>query len=104
VKEYDDGKNFIQETVEIALSSQKECVKLTISASTAMLGWMANALDSFPKEPQVRCRREMYKTSPAVMTPYFGAMEQACCQWAPICSEALRQSSNVLETVRSKME
>jgi hypothetical protein len=93
MKEYDDEKKFIG-----------EFWKLTISSQIGMLETMASTLDSFPKEMQGNCLREMYKANAAFMTLYFRAIEQAGGQLVHMQSDALRRSSDALRTVLSKME
>ncbi len=93
MKESDDGKKLIL-----------EFWKLTISSQIGMLEAMANALDSFPKDMQGSCLREMYKANAAFMTLYFRAIEQVGDQLVHMQSDALRRSSEALRTVLSKME
>jgi hypothetical protein len=66
MKEYDDGKDFVQEIWKLAISTQ-----------SSMLDAMANTLDSYPKEMQGSCLRELYKANAAFMTTYFRTIEQA---------------------------
>jgi hypothetical protein len=93
MKEYDDGKDFIQEIWKLAISSQ-----------SSMLDAMANTLDNYPKEMQGSCLREMYKANAAFMTTYFRTIEQAGGQPFDMQADALRRASEALKTVLSKME
>ena len=50
MKDYNDGRDYVQEFWKLAIKSQ-----------IGVLDSMANALDSIPKEMQGDCLREMYK-------------------------------------------
>jgi hypothetical protein len=93
MKEYDDGKDFVQEIWRLAISSQ-----------SSMLDAWANALDSYPKEMQGSCLREMYKANAVFMTTYFRTIEQAGGQSFDVQADALRRTSEALKTVLAKME
>jgi len=93
MKEYDDGQKLILEFWKQAVSSQ-----------IGMLDAMATTLDSFPKEMQGSCLREMYKANAAFISLYFRAIEESGGQFLHMQSEALRQSSDALRAVLSKME
>jgi hypothetical protein len=93
MKEYDDGKDFVQEIWKLAISSQ-----------SSMLDAMANTLDSYPREMQGSCLRELYKANAAFMTTYFRTIEQAGGQPFDMQADALRRTSEALKTVLSKME
>jgi hypothetical protein len=93
MKEYDDGKDFVQEIWKLAISSQ-----------SSMLDAMANTLDSYPKELQGSYLRELYKANAAFMTTYFRTVEQAGGQPFDMQADALRRTSEALKTVLSKME
>jgi hypothetical protein len=93
MKEYDDGKDFVQEIWKLAISSQ-----------SSMLDAMANTLDSYPKEMQGSCLRELYKANAAFMTTYFRTIEQAGGQPFDMQADALRRTSEALKTVLAKMD
>jgi hypothetical protein len=93
MKEYDDGKDFVQEIWKLAISSQ-----------SSMLDAMANTLDSYPKEMQGSCLRELYKANAAFMTTYFRTIEQAGGQSFDMQADALRRASDALKSVLTKME
>jgi hypothetical protein len=92
MKEYDDGRDFVQEIWRLAISSQ-----------SSMLDAMANTLESYPKEMQGSCLRELYKANAAFMTTYFRTIEQAGGQPFDIQADALRRASEALKTVLAKM-
>jgi hypothetical protein len=92
MKEYDDGKDFVQEIWKLAISFQ-----------SSMLDAMANTLDSYPKEMQGSCLRELYKANAAFMTTYFRTIEQAGVQPFVMQADALRRTSEALKTVLAKM-
>jgi uncharacterized protein YukE len=93
MKDYDDGRNCTQEFWKLAISSQ-----------IGMLESMANALDSLPKEMQGSWPRELFKSNAAMFNLYFRTMEQAGNQTVEMQSSALRQCSNTLRGVLSKMQ
>jgi hypothetical protein len=93
MREYDDGKDFVQEIWKLAISSQ-----------SSMLDAMANTLDSYPKEVQGSCLRELYKANAALMTTYFRTIEQAGGQPFDMQADALRRTSEALKTVLANME
>jgi hypothetical protein len=93
MKEYEDGKDFVQEIWKLAISSQ-----------SSMLDAMANTLDSYPKEIQGSCLRELYKANAAFMTTYFRTIEQAGGQPFDMQADALRRTSEALKSVLTKME
>jgi hypothetical protein len=92
MKEYDDGRDYIQEFWKLAISSQ-----------IGMLDTLANALDSYPKETQASCLREMYKVNQNFFNMYVRTVEQAGDQSLELQSDALRRFSEALKTVRSRM-
>jgi hypothetical protein len=93
MKEYDGGRDYTQEFWKLAITSQ-----------IAMLDAMANALDSLPKDMQGSWIRDMYKTNMNIFNLYFRTMEQAGAQSVEIQASALRQSSDTLKAVLSKMD
>ena len=93
MKEYDDGKDFVQEIWKLAISSQ-----------SSMLDAMANTLDSYPKELQGSCLREWYKANAAFMTTYFRTVEQARGQMFDMQADGLRRTSEALKAILTKME
>jgi hypothetical protein len=93
MKENDGGRDYTQEFWKLAITSQ-----------IGMLSAMANALDSVPKDMQGSWAREMYKTNANIFSLYFRTMEQAGAQAVEIQVSALRQSSEALKAVLSKME
>jgi hypothetical protein len=92
MKEYDHRKDYVQEFWKLGISSQ-----------IGMLDAMTNALDSFPKEMQGSCLREMYKSNAAFITMYFRTIEQMGDQTVEMQFDAFRRSSDVLKAVLSKM-
>ena len=93
MKEYDDGKDFVQEIWKLAISSQ-----------SSMLDAMANTLDSYPKEMQGSCLRELYKANAAFMTTYFRTIEQVGGLPLAMQADSLRRTSEALKSVLTKME
>lgn len=93
MKEYDDGTKLIQ-----------EFWKQTISSQIGVLEAMANAVDNLPQEMQGGCVREMYKANAAFMNLYFRALQETGGQLVHMQSDALRQYSDALKAVVSKME
>jgi hypothetical protein len=93
MKEFDDGQKLIQEFWKLAISSQ-----------IGMLDGMAKTLDSFPKEMQGSCLREMYKANAGFINLYFRAIEKTGGECVEMQSEALRRSSDALREVLSNME
>lgn len=93
MKEYDDGRDCIQEFWKLAISSQ-----------ITMLDTMANTLDSIPKEMQGSWLREIYKANAAIFNLYFRTIEQAGAESIAMQSDALRRCSAALKTVLSKMQ
>jgi len=93
MKEYGDGRDFVQEIWKLAISSQ-----------SSMLDAMANTLDAYPKEIQGSCLRELYKANAAFMTTYFRTIEQVGGQPFGLQADALRRTSEALKSVLTKME
>ena len=93
MKEYDGGRDYTQEFWKLAMSAQ-----------ISMLDAMANALNSFPQDMQGSWVRDMYRTNQNIFNLYFRTMEQAGAQAIEIQASALRQYSDALKAVVSKME
>jgi hypothetical protein len=92
MKEYNDGRDYVQEFWKLAITSQ-----------IGVLDTMANALDNIPKEMQGDCLREMYKSNTAFFAMYVRTIEQAGGQAFEMQSDALKRASNALKTVLSRM-
>jgi len=93
MKEYESGRDYTQEFWKLAITSQ-----------ISILDAMVNALDSFPKDMQASCVRDMFKANANIFSQYFRTMEQAGAQSVEIQAIALRQSSNALKAVLSQMD
>jgi hypothetical protein len=92
MKEHDDGRDYIQEFWKLAITSQ-----------IGMLETLASALDSYPKEAQASCLREMYKANQNFFNMYVRTVEKAGEQGLEIQSDTLRRYSEALKTIRSRM-